>query len=51
MFYRLKAFQNNKKEKNTQNIVQLTVLPLLADRKEEKFDIFEALLEALKKIM
>ncbi|MCV0431232.1 coenzyme F420-0:L-glutamate ligase [Nitrosopumilus sp.] len=29
--------------------MELTVLPLLAERKEEKFDVFEALLEALEK--
>jgi coenzyme F420-0:L-glutamate ligase len=49
LFYRLKAFQNNKKEKNTQISVQLTVLPLLAERMEEKFDVFEVLLETLEK--
>jgi coenzyme F420-0:L-glutamate ligase len=49
LFYRLKAFQNNKKEKSAQNIVQLTVLPLLAERMEGKFDVFEILLETLEK--
>jgi len=29
--------------------VQLTVLPLVAERKEEKFDIFEALLQDIRK--
>ena len=29
--------------------MQLTVLPLLADRKEEKFDVFEVFLETLEK--
>ncbi|NNM36338.1 MAG: coenzyme F420-0:L-glutamate ligase [Nitrosopumilus sp.] len=29
--------------------MQLTVLPLLAERKEEKFDVFEALLDTLEK--
>jgi len=29
--------------------VELTVIPLLTDRKEEKFDVYEALLEALTK--
>ena len=29
--------------------MQLSVLPLLTDRKEEDFDIFETLLEALEK--
>jgi len=42
-------FQNNKKEKDYTECVQLTVLPLLAERMEEKFDVFEALLDTLSK--
>ena len=38
-----------KKKKNTQNTMQLTVLPLLADRMEEKFNVFEILLKTLEK--
>ena len=30
-------------------MVQLSVLPLLADRMDEKFDVFEELLETLEK--
>ena len=35
--------------KNIQNTMQLTVLPLLADRMEEKFNVFEILLKTLEK--
>jgi coenzyme F420-0:L-glutamate ligase/coenzyme F420-1:gamma-L-glutamate ligase len=40
---------NNKKEKKRQNIVQLTVFPLLAERMDTKFDVFETLLKTLEK--
>ena len=39
---------NNKKEKETQNSVQLTVFPLLAERMNTKFDVFETLLKTLE---
>ena len=38
-----------KKKRIIENIMQLTVLPLLAERKQEPFDVFEALLETLEK--
>ena len=38
-----------KKKKNTQNMMQLTVLPLLADRMKKKFNVFEVLLKTLEK--
>jgi len=38
-----------KKKQSIEYAMQLTVLPLLAERKQETFDIFEALLETLEK--
>jgi len=45
----LKAFQNNKKEKEHRDFMQLTVFPLLAERMEKKFDIFQELENTLQK--
>jgi len=45
----LKAFQNNKKEKEHSDFMQLTVFPLLAERMEKKFDIFQELENTLQK--
>ena len=45
----LKAFQNNKKEIESTEYVQLTVLPLLAERMETEFDVFEELENTLEK--
>jgi len=45
----LKAFQNNKKEKEHRDFMQLTVFPLLAKRMEKKFDIFQELENTLQK--
>ena len=45
----LKAFQNNKKEIESTEYVQLTVLPLLAKRMETEFDVFEELENTLEK--
>ena len=42
-------FRTIKKKKNAQNNVQLTVLPLLSERMEGRFDVFEALLKTLEK--
>ncbi len=46
---KVKDFRTIKKKKNTQNSVQLTVFPLLAERMEGEFDVFEALLKTLEK--
>jgi len=45
----LKAFQNNKKEKEHRDFMQLTVFPLRAKRMEKKFDIFQELENTLQK--
>ena len=45
----LKAFQNNKKEKESIDFMQLTVFPLLAERMNKEFDIFEELESTLEK--
>ncbi len=45
----LKAFQNNKKEKESIDFTQLTVLPLLAERMNKDFDIFQELESTLEK--
>ena len=37
------------KEKKRQNIVQLTVFPLLAERMDKKFNVFETLMKTLEK--
>ncbi len=42
-------FRTIKKKKNIHSIVQLTILPLLADRMNEKFDVFEVFLKTLEK--
>jgi coenzyme F420-0:L-glutamate ligase len=47
LLYRLKAFQKNKKERKHLQIMSLTVFPLVATRKREEFDVFEALLQTL----
>jgi coenzyme F420-0:L-glutamate ligase len=49
MIYQKPHFITIKKKKNIQNTMQLTVLPLLADRMEEKFNVFEILLKTLEK--
>ena len=45
----LKAFQNNKKEKESIDFMQLTVFPLLAERMNKEFDIFQELESTLGK--
>ena len=45
----LKAFQNNKKEKESIDFMQLTVFPLLAERMNKEFDIFQELESTLEK--
>tara|TARA_B100001142_G_scaffold97875_1_gene99845 strand:+ start:288 stop:1118 length:831 start_codon:yes stop_codon:yes gene_type:complete len=45
----LKAFQNNKKEKESIDFMQLTVFPLLAERMNMEFDIFQELENTLGK--
>ena len=45
----LKAFQNNKKEKESIDSMQLTVFPLLAERMNKEFDIFQELESTLEK--
>ena len=45
----LKAFQNNKKEKESTDFMQLTVFPLLAERMNKEFDIFQELESTLEK--
>ena len=45
---RLKSFQNSKKERTDDESMQLTVLPLLAERKNAEFDLFEALVQTLR---
>lgn len=45
----LKAFQNNKKEKESIDSMQLTVFPLLAERMNKEFDIFQELEITLEK--
>ncbi len=45
----LKAFQNNKKEKESIDFMQLTVFPLLAERMNKEFDIFQELEITLEK--
>ena len=45
----LKAFQNNKKEKESKDFMQLTVFPLLAERMNKEFDIFQELESTLEK--
>lgn len=42
-------FRTIKKKRKHRNIVQLTVIPLVADRKDGIFDIFEALIDTLEK--
>ncbi len=45
----LKAFQNNKKEKESIDFMQLTVFPLLAERMNKEFNIFQELESTLEK--
>ena len=46
---RLKAFQKDKKERASNQNVSLTVSAVKAERKENKFDLFEAIVESLEK--
>ncbi len=46
---KIPIIKNNKKEKNRQTIVLLTVFPLFSDRLDTKFDVFETLLKSLEK--
>jgi len=49
LLYRLKAFQNNKKQRRHIATMQLTVLPLVSEKMEGEFDIFESLIDTLEK--
>ena len=45
----MSVFQNSKKEIFRTQAMSLEVFPLLAERKQERFDLFEELLETLRK--
>ncbi|PWG74228.1 hypothetical protein DF186_18980, partial [Enterococcus hirae] len=44
----LKAFQNSKKEKANQESMALTVLPITAKKEQGVFDLYAAIINALK---